>query len=155
MQRGKLSRLKSSTTAEGLLVRCRGHRAQICRGISLLAFDGISDLSGHCRWSEPSLSKLLQSAVIERLTITNLHPNARWLLGERLAGKLSRVRVEKLRAKTTKKKMVPRAGFEPARVCETHWPLKPARLPVPPPRHFHAIYIAPTRRLVNAPFRAV
>jgi hypothetical protein len=61
--------------------------------------------------------------------------------------------VEKLRAKTTKEKMVPRAGFEPARVCETHWPLKPARLPVPPPRRFHAIYIAPTRRFVNAPLK--
>ncbi len=105
--------------------------------------------SGHCRWSKLSLSKLLQSGIIERLTTTNLHPNARWLLGERLAGNV-KGKGGRMRTKTTKKKMVPRAGFEPARVCETHWPLKPARLPVPPPRHFHAIYIAPTRRFVNA-----
>ncbi len=46
MQKEKLSRLKSSPTAEGSLVRCRGHRVEICQGNSLLAFNGISEPFG-------------------------------------------------------------------------------------------------------------
>ena len=58
----------------------------------------------------------------------------------------------KRQGKGAEKEMVPRAGFEPAQVCKTHWPLKPARRKKQAtefspsfPRfrpHFHALFSA-------------
>lgn len=77
---------------------------QICRGISLLAFDGISDLSGHCRWSEPSLSKLLQSAVIKRLTITHQpSPKCALAFGRKVSGEIVKGESGKIASKNDQK----------------------------------------------------